>query len=632
MDTFRKKSKSKNWIKEVEDKFRKMFENMEGMPYADHVDREMYMVDNTVKSHEGIKQLRRNVGRYMKAMVRSIPLKWGDLQEQLQGIGKTTLCITFTETSKIGTQCGISKDGLSTAIAYLNDIGVIMYSSTNKKLRNTVITNLYMMLEMVTRVITVKRPVIKVKELRMLWNKLNKEGILEEKLLRHLWKHELQEDSKRFEIFTEVMKTFGLLYEKLQHRSEDNRMFLVPSRMQNTKESLKVEKDEKHTLSMYLTPTDFLPNAVYNTLVVAFLYLMESKGRRGDQVVFQNRSDFDFGDHEVRLGAVNIEHQRENKHALKLEISRRIEVDDNNTEVIYGPQPSLCIEVLRYLTHQLKTVLKTNEGIGYNLRVLCIACHTAEHIHLHDLEKCLKEDTVPCGRKSMKTDRLKYLLVDDTVEQEDAAATGPTGTTAKRDINTAVCLPETLPLAPLNTDLSDEAFLELLVDLSSWVKDEGNVHMLKLLLLDFNDIAVAAIEKEGDPFNLFRLLVTTGRISSTNVDLIIECFSLCGWHGAANIIKQKMPCFNGFVTGITITKFSQLRQNLILFGRMLNEDKRNAICRWYKIAVDQIANEWDLLFELDKRYVFNDMGVFIDKLERNRMMIEANVLKKGLGL
>ncbi|XP_071945890.1 uncharacterized protein [Antedon mediterranea] len=293
----------------------------------------------------------------------------------------------------------------------MNDIGIILHSSSNKKLKNTVITDLQMMIQMVTKVITVVKPSIKVKQIRVLWKRLDEEGILEERLLRYLWKHELEEDPHRFEIFTEVMKTFGLLFEKSEV-TEGNQVFLVPSRMKTKKESLKVEMDKKNMVSIYLTPTDFLPNAVYNTLIVAFLDLMEVKGRPGEPVVFQNRSEFDFWDHGVNLGTVKIE----NKHALKLEICHLIEVDNNATEVgpKKEPQLSFCIEVLKYLKHQLETVLVTSEEVGYNLCVLCTACYPAEKPHLHDLKRCLEQgiNGVKCGNKLMNTTRLKHLFLE----------------------------------------------------------------------------------------------------------------------------------------------------------------------------------------------------------------------------
>ncbi|XP_071947615.1 uncharacterized protein [Antedon mediterranea] len=405
----------------AEKMFMQMFDAMKGLPYANHVDREMYMVDNTVKSHEGIEKLKRNVGRYMKAMVQEVPVKWVNLQEKLQIIGKTRLYITLTEVSEIATQCGIPQNVLATAISYLNVTGIIMYTGTNEKLRNIVITNLHWMIEVLTKVITVVTPMFEMKkaedrkQLQKLWEKLSNEGVLEETLLRYLWRNE---DEDLFEIFVELMKVFRLLFEKTKGIKEGNRIFLVPCRMKvDKKDILKVTADDKQTVSIYLTPTDFLPDAVYNTLVVAFLELMTEKGI-DDSEVFRNRSDFRFSGHTISLGSVKINHEREKPYALKLEISRWTDIkqtittvdDGKEGEVLFELQPSVCMEVLSYLKEQLETVCNIYEGIGYTLRVLCTACKPYEH-HLIDLEKCLNSDSVPCGRRNaMDTARIKHLL------------------------------------------------------------------------------------------------------------------------------------------------------------------------------------------------------------------------------
>ncbi|XP_071959884.1 uncharacterized protein [Antedon mediterranea] len=146
-------------LKEVQNMYKTIFAKMERMEYAEHVDREMYMVNNTVKSHEGIEKLKRNVVRYMNVIgAKVIPLKWLDFQERLQEIGKTRLCISFNEASRICTECGIAEEAIIVAIRYMNDIGKIMYSNKDEKLKKTVITNLHTMIQMLTIVITVFPP------------------------------------------------------------------------------------------------------------------------------------------------------------------------------------------------------------------------------------------------------------------------------------------------------------------------------------------------------------------------------------------------------------------------------------------------------------------------------------------
>ncbi|XP_071959871.1 uncharacterized protein [Antedon mediterranea] len=104
-------------LREVQNMYKTIFAKMERMEYAEHVDREMYMVNNTVKSHEGIEKLKRNVVRYMDVIgTKVIPLKWLDFQERLQGIGKTRLCISYNEATRICTECGISEEAIIVAI------------------------------------------------------------------------------------------------------------------------------------------------------------------------------------------------------------------------------------------------------------------------------------------------------------------------------------------------------------------------------------------------------------------------------------------------------------------------------------------------------------------------------------
>ncbi|XP_033122189.1 uncharacterized protein LOC117121185 [Anneissia japonica] len=75
------------------------------------------------------------------------------------------------------------------------------------------------------------------------------------------------------------------------------------------------------------------------------------------------------------------------------------------------------MEVLNYLKNQLRTVYGTTEGIGYKLRVLCSVCQPTQQPHLHDLEDCLKQDKVSCGKMSMKTFRFKRLFSTEFVEE-----------------------------------------------------------------------------------------------------------------------------------------------------------------------------------------------------------------------
>ncbi|XP_033117996.1 uncharacterized protein LOC117117711 [Anneissia japonica] len=296
--------------------FDRIFKEINGEPYEVHVDLERYAVDNTAELDGDIERLKTNVGGYMKAMARTVPIKWVDFQTKIQEAGKNTLRMSFDKMAKIAFQCGINKENFIHVLIYLNDIGIILYSPNNKKLQNTVITNIHMLIGIFMKIITVVKPddVDKVAPLMMkYWRKLDEEGILAEQLVRHLWRNELtasKEDGDGiFEDFIELMKTFGLLFEK--RSQESDRVFIVPSRMNITTDNLEVKEDEVQTASIYVTPKTFLPDAVYSVLVVKFLDLSQDKAFNSNPELFANQAKIGFDNmHYLRLGVVYINDKR----------------------------------------------------------------------------------------------------------------------------------------------------------------------------------------------------------------------------------------------------------------------------------------------------------------------------------
>ncbi|XP_033114238.1 uncharacterized protein LOC117114654 [Anneissia japonica] len=142
----------------IKSKFRRIFEEIEDTPYESHVDPNMYAVDNTAEFDEGIERLKKNVGSYMKAMERTMPIKWMDLQNKLQEVGKTTLRMSLDKITKIAADCDINEKDLIHVLNYLNDVGIILYSPTNKKLKNTVITNIHMLIGILMKIIADVEP------------------------------------------------------------------------------------------------------------------------------------------------------------------------------------------------------------------------------------------------------------------------------------------------------------------------------------------------------------------------------------------------------------------------------------------------------------------------------------------
>ncbi|XP_071959876.1 uncharacterized protein [Antedon mediterranea] len=498
--------------KKVEGMFNEMFDKMEGMKYAAHVDREMYMVDNTVKSHAGIKKLKKNIGKYMQAMgMKEVPINWLNFQEILQDIGKTKVCILYNEASRIGTECGISEEAIIVAITYMNDIGKIMYSNKDEKLRNTVITNLHTMIQMLTTVITVFPPAIKDMEMKRRWKRLKDEGILEEKVLRYLWQNQ---DEGNFEIFVEVMRVFRLLFEK-KTKEEGNREFLVPCRMTVDNEtSLQVTKDDRQRVSIYLTPTDFLSDAVYHTLVVAFLELMTETGSF-DQNVFRNRSDFEFKDHKVSLGAVEINRKKEKPHALKLEIYRRT-IDRYNTETD-GTKPKVVSE-RRQLKPDVCFEVEESEPEADQAKLSLVPSKNEEDEPV--LEVVQVRVSSPGHQESGANEANQLVPVTETKPESEPGS-----------------VPRTYKNQQVNkmTDLN-EHFKDLKANLSKHYA--GNHYRLVKLCL-YDHLPLGDFEGRGlTAHNLFNKLQIKGYIEPSNVKLLLEVAKLTEFKVAEHLVLE----------------------------------------------------------------------------------------------
>ncbi|XP_033108443.1 uncharacterized protein LOC117110010 isoform X2 [Anneissia japonica] len=587
-------------------KFKRIFDEVEGTPYRNHVDREMYVVDNTVRMDEGIEKLKKNVAKYMKATAKPIPTSWVDFQSKVQDVGKTRLHVSLDEIAEIASECGISEPTLNTVLDYLNDTGIILYSKTNEKLKYTVITNLCMMIDVVTKIITVVKPddIEKLPILKQ-WEKLDREGILQEQLLHHLWRHEIAKDASNLEVFLEIMKMFGLLFEQEKGSQPGNRIFIVPTRMQINKEGLKVRGDEQQTASFYVTPTDFLPDAVYNVLVVSFLDLMNDKGRNGDHVeLFRNRSDFYLDDeHVVSLGAVRIK----NRHALKIEISRRMKVYEHGKEELLEPHPSICMEVLSYIRQQLKTVYVTTEGVGYELHVLCNACDATLQ-PLHKLEECLMKESVPCGKtKSVVTTRFKRLF--STAKMGHAASS-----------------PEHVVIQ----GMTDAQFSALKMDVAVWYDNQKCLTMLKVLFRDH--VVNERLSKIDKTVDLLNDLVKHGHLNSKNLTILHDTISTTEHFGLQHKIKVLLPSFADVKEGNISKQFSHHRQKLMKFGMNLTPDNVTKIDGLLNMPCKEYTDGWSMITDLEDRQIISEknMKEFTDSLRSLEIHPALNALQDEL--
>ncbi|XP_033113205.1 uncharacterized protein LOC117113862 isoform X1 [Anneissia japonica] len=395
--------------KKIEEQFGIIFEEIKCTPYECHVVRKMYAIDNKFPTQsEMLTTLKQDVGGFLKAMPKTIPLKWLEFQHILQENGRTAVRMSYSKVCEVATSCGISVKNLIHTLNYLHDLGIILYFENNKLLKDTVITNPRKLIDIFRKIITVVEPddIDKLASMIKLWNKLDNEGILEEELVRHLWRDEISEDESSFEVYLELMKQFGLLCEQIKHQASKYRSFFVPCRLKRSKDNVSVEPDTAQMVSIYMASEDFIPDSVFHPLVVSLIGMVQDMGYTAMLELFSNYADISLGlEHTLSLGPVVIN----NKPSLKLEISRmRITHEDGSKTSTGEPSPRICMQVLEFLKKEMEVLTSGMKHTRYKFRVLCWT--GLREMHFHDLEECLENAYIRCSKKLVTTAKLQRMF------------------------------------------------------------------------------------------------------------------------------------------------------------------------------------------------------------------------------
>ncbi|XP_033101038.1 uncharacterized protein LOC117104330 [Anneissia japonica] len=182
----------------AEEKFAVIKKALRGTPYEGHVVSKYYAIDNSLRSplDQAIVHLRDHITMVAKLehyMGERIPIKWLDFLHEVEQLrNKQTHSINFTEVKELAAKCGvIKKIQLFTMLHFYHDLGNIIYygerHTPGSALNDIIILNPHWLICIFRRVITVKDPSEQWAKFRSSWARLDEEGLLEERLIRHMW-------------------------------------------------------------------------------------------------------------------------------------------------------------------------------------------------------------------------------------------------------------------------------------------------------------------------------------------------------------------------------------------------------------------------------------------------------------
>lgn len=200
---------------------------------------DVFMVNNTKSGSEQecpeVSRLRNeiiNLADELPQMKEVIPFKWLWFEKavaaMVEGGFKWT---TLDDSRNIADQiCGISSDEQFLALLnFLHDKGILMYFKDTPKLNTIVILNLQWLTGVFRKVLTappherIERKSIK------LWGKLEENGILDKKLLRHVWRP-FFDGRNTWESLIDIMEKLCLLCPRPSlPKDKSKKSYLVPS-------------------------------------------------------------------------------------------------------------------------------------------------------------------------------------------------------------------------------------------------------------------------------------------------------------------------------------------------------------------------------------------------------------------
>ena len=182
----------------------------------------LFVVDNTKSGSgdecRGVMKLREKVLSFAKKlpqMNEAIPLKWLKYEKVLHLLSKEGYNWVPTEKARqiAKEECGIDDDvQFRTLLYFLHDQRILIHFSESPELENMVILRPQWLIDVFKEVITVKSWQDVDENFEQLWCNLEKNGILDEKLLDHAWTDLLDKQEPTYKSsLISIMERFNLL-------------------------------------------------------------------------------------------------------------------------------------------------------------------------------------------------------------------------------------------------------------------------------------------------------------------------------------------------------------------------------------------------------------------------------------
>ena len=216
---------------------RMVFGHLQTKPYKTHL-HDVFIVDNTKSGHElecpEVLRLRheiRAVAKELPHMKEAVPIKWLKFEKEMQAKkDEGNKWISLEETKEFAWEvCNVSdEEEFRTLLNFLHDQRVLIHFDDTPELSKMVVLDTQWLINVFKEVITIRPFDSKEKKFKELWFRLEKEGVLEEPLLEHVW-GPLYRKEDTCQSLIAIMEKFSLLCSWPSSDGSRGKQYLVPS-------------------------------------------------------------------------------------------------------------------------------------------------------------------------------------------------------------------------------------------------------------------------------------------------------------------------------------------------------------------------------------------------------------------
>ncbi|PFX19101.1 putative serine/threonine-protein kinase pats1 [Stylophora pistillata] len=215
-----------------------VFGHLQNKPYNVHLYDDVFVVDNTKSGHESecpeVVRLRKEVLAVAKKLPQAkqaVPIRWLKFEKAIQTTkeeGRKWIPLQSAKDIASDVCDIVDDDEFSALLNFLHDQRILIHFDDTPNLNKMVVLDVQWLIDVLKEVITVRPYDGKEKKFKDLWKKLEKEGVLEEDLLEHVWGSSYDDGETR-ESLVAIMEKFSLLCPLPSSDGSCSRTYLVPS-------------------------------------------------------------------------------------------------------------------------------------------------------------------------------------------------------------------------------------------------------------------------------------------------------------------------------------------------------------------------------------------------------------------